>query len=576
MAQADEQIIFQASLLEQVCTAVIATTLEGEIIFWNRHAEAIYQRTSSEVIGQLFCEIVVPVSDRQAATDILHQVKQGNIWQGEFPMQRRDKSRFLANCAVSPLKDATNRGVGLLVTVMESKITETTLRHQIQERTAQLQQAMDFETLLRVTSEKVWKSLDEVQIVRTVAQELLSNLPILCCSLALYELEQESLVVCYEYVADPSLPPRHTWQMTEFPEIHAQTLDKYCFQFCLISHPGYGQVEALVCPLTNGQEVLGSVILFRAWDDLFSELEVRLLKQVANQCAIAIHQARLQQVTQAQVQKLEQLNRLKDDFLSTVSHELRTPVSNMKMAIHMLKLATTPDRQARYLEILHTECLREAELIDDLLDLQRLEGASYPVFLIESIVVAEWLFTIMEPFQSRAQERQQILKLNLSLNLPNLLSDRASLGRILAELLNNACKYTPAGGRIMLSVHHESQLPALTTELGVATRLGVNGSTPHVMSVITFTLSNEVEIPEAELPRIFDKFYRIPHADPWKQGGTGLGLALVQRLVERLRGTIVVESDEGWTTFTIHLPTRPDDRRGEELIENGHNRASNG
>ncbi len=71
------------------------------------------------------------------------------------------------------------------------------------------------------------------------------------------------------------------------------------------------------------------------------------------------------------------------------------------------------------------------------------------------------------------------------------------------------------------------------------------------------TISNSAEIPAAELPRIFEKFYRVPKADPWKQGGTGLGLALVQKLVSRLQGTIEVESSRGWTTFTVELPNQP-------------------
>ncbi|MEB3338921.1 MAG: sensor histidine kinase, partial [Leptolyngbyaceae bacterium] len=80
--------------------------------------------------------------------------------------------------------------------------------------------------------------------------------------------------------------------------------------------------------------------------------------------------------------------------------------------------------------------------------------------------------------------------------------------------------------------------------------------TSEESALTTFTLSNTVEIPATELPRIFEKFYRVPHADPWKQGGTGLGLALVQRLVNRLKGTIQVNSAGGLTTFTLQFPTQ--------------------
>jgi signal transduction histidine kinase len=81
----------------------------------------------------------------------------------------------------------------------------------------------------------------------------------------------------------------------------------------------------------------------------FDELEIRLIQQVANQCAISIRQARLYTAATAQVESLEKLNALKDDFLSTVSHELRTPISNMKMALSMLKTSPTDERRERYL-----------------------------------------------------------------------------------------------------------------------------------------------------------------------------------------------------------------------------------
>ena len=237
---------------------------------------------------------------------------------------------------------------------------------------------------------------------------------------------------------------------------------------------------------------------------------------------------------QQKIQELEQLNILKDDFLSTVSHELRTPLANMKMAIQMLKTAPSPERQQRYLEILQAECNRETELVNDLLDLQRLEAASYPVLLSESINLQEWLPRIIEPFRSRALARKHSLELDISPDVPPIISDCAGLERILVELLNNACKYTHAGGEVILRVRdHPDREPPVTI----------------------FTVSNQAEIPAAALSRIFEKFYRVPNADPWKQGGTGLGLALVQKLVEHLGGTIHVESGGGWTTFTVQLPS---------------------
>ncbi len=124
-------------------------------------------------------------------------------------------------------------------------------------------------------------------------------------------------------------------------------------------------------------------------------------------------------------------------------------------------------------------------------------------------------------------------------DLPTLVTNRPSLERVFTELLNNARKYTSAGGEIILSVERNFS-PALTSA--------------DTTSVSVFTVSNCVEIPATELGRVFEKFYRVPQAERWQQGGTGLGLALVKKLVEQLQGTICVDNSNGWTTFTVTLP----------------------
>ncbi|MGL4621336.1 MAG: ATP-binding protein, partial [Chroococcidiopsis sp.] len=263
----------------------------------------------------------------------------------------------------------------------------------------------------------------------------------------------------------------------------------------------------------------------------------------------AMHQKQIEQ--EQMLVQMEKMHELKDDFLSTVSHELRTPIANMKMAIQMLKTSPSSEKRQRYLEILQAECNREAELITELLDLQRLETASYPILVQEAVNLQEWLPQIMEPFLIRAQENQQLLEIRLDPNLSQILTDRASLERAIAELANNACKYTPMGGAIVVSV--QPHLAPCTAYQLPTTRT-------------IFTVRNQAEIPAAELPKIFEKFYRIHNSDRWKQGGTGLGLTLVQKLVEHLQGTLQVESQEGWTTFTMELPNGAGSREQGAVI----------
>ena len=277
-------------------------------------------------------------------------------------------------------------------------------------------------------------------------------------------------------------------------------------------------------------QIDGVVVVFR---DITPRLETEKNR---------LTQARTQQL-EAQMAELERLSRLKDDFMSTVSHELRTPITNITMAVKMLELSLGRIQErltsarleidtsstARYLQILKDECGREINLIENILDLQRLE-AGVQTFNSEDIYFQTWLPQVVEPFQERANSRQQTLQVDIPANLPTIVSDLGSVGRVLAELLNNACKYTPPGEHITLTARAKKEKIQLQV------------------------CNSGVEIPQKELPRVFDKFYRIPSHDPWKQGGTGLGLPLVQKLSEQLGGGIWAESSGGKTSFTVELP----------------------
>jgi signal transduction histidine kinase/HAMP domain-containing protein len=411
---------------------------------------------------------------------------------------------------------------------------------ELQERSRQLKQAFDFEATLKRITDNVRDTLDESQILQTVVQELMAVLTAECCSTAIYDVGQNILTISYEY-AKPDWAASRGQQIAldDVPSgIHTSLMQGHYLLFCQVS-PRFSRPHAsiLACPVFGEQGILADIWLFRQPDQVYSDLEIRLVQQVANQCAIAIRQARLYQAAQNQVEELQKLHRLKDDFLNTVSHELRTPVSNMNLAIHMLRLAPNPERQQQYLNILETECKREVELINDLLDLQRLEAGDQLVTL-EPVDLQEWLPPIIEPFRSRFHNRQQPFTLNLPATIHALYSNPDSLGRLLAELLNNACKYTPSHGEICFTLTQD---------------IDTSRSTGPSLLVTRFEVRNQAEIPLTELPHIFEKFYRVPNTDLWNQGGTGLGLALAKKLVEQLDGDITVNSENGWTTFKIVL-----------------------
>lgn len=264
------------------------------------------------------------------------------------------------------------------------------------------------------------------------------------------------------------------------------------------------------------------------YKDLLEAVRVRLAKQ------------QLVFDMQHKIEELQQSNLLKDEFVMTASHELRAPVTNIIMAVQMLQQARSAEQKQRYINLLQVECSREINLINDLLDLHRLEVNERPLQL-EPLKLQYWVTTIAEPFTERAQTRQQTLWVNIPPHVPPLLIDCADFKRILSELLNNACKYTAPGGKISIEAHRNPlanphQMPATPT--------------------VTLVVTNEAEIAAPALPQLFNLFYRVPNGDPWRQGGSGLGLAIVKRLVERMKGTIQVTSEAGWTQFILQLPAQ--------------------
>ena len=443
------------------------------------------------------------------------------------------------------------------------------LEKEVQARTAEIQEQLERDRLLAKIALRIHQSLNLNEIINAAVTEVQQFLK--ADRVVLFQVKSSTVTKivaesvdrnCYSWMGNQAsfgylmsnlkVKKNKSYAVddiaqTDLPVEQVTSLkEKQVKAFLIVPICQDGQVWGIMCT----QEYSG----IREWQPS----EIDLLQQLATQLAIAIQQAQLYQQVQTlntdlerqvqertseleqKVKELEQLNILKDDFLSTVSHELRTPLSNMKMAIHMLKVFPVPEKVQQYLKILDTECKREIELISDLLDLQRLEAGQESIAL-ETINLNTLLPTILEAFKSRAKERKQILNSKYPKQLPSIYSNNNSLGRILAELLNNACKYTQDGGEIMFLVEKKDKKSS-------------KKSLSETPSYIKFIVSNPSQIPESELPKIFNKFYRVPNADPWKQGGTGLGLALVKKLVEQLNGNMIASSSNGWTTFTVELP----------------------
>ncbi len=224
-------------------------------------------------------------------------------------------------------------------------------------------------------------------------------------------------------------------------------------------------------------------------------------------------------------------DRLRSEFVSNASHELRTPVTSMRLLIESLLDGAHEDPEIRlsFLDDLEREAARLHELVNDLLDLSALE--SRRGFDLSEVDIREVLKEAIATVQPQATGGG----LELSCPLPDtpihLRVDRFRFGQIFVNLLANAIKFTPRGGRIDLTVH------------------------PRADEVLLQVRDTGIGIPASDLPHIFDRFFRVSRDRGRSQGGSGLGLSIVRQSVEVHGGQIDVTSVEGHgTTFTVHMP----------------------
>ncbi|BDI17087.1 hypothetical protein ANSO36C_28890 [Nostoc cf. commune SO-36] len=483
------------------------------------------------------CHINFLASLQTRANLVVPIFKEQDMW-GLLIAQHYHQGRQWQQTETDLLKQlATQIGIAIQHAELHQQLEDLKAKMELQKQKHinQLQQVRNFEALVRRMTEQIRDSLDETQVLQTVTQELAQLLKLDRCQIELYSNCQTLVTITYECSINLPQCQGLTRQIANRPEIYQPLLQKQPLQFLEIV-PGWQPkllvMSQMACPIFDTQGILGNIWLTRPSQEGFDEFEIELVQQVANECAIAIRQAQLYKQNQAQVKELEKCDRLKNQFLRNLSQELRTPITSISLAVQTLESVLTPAETSeieivpQLLQILHNECGRESKLINDLLTLTYLEAEPAAPTLI-AIDLQSWLHPIIESFRDLTNCQRQQLNLTVDHGLPPLETDITDLERIVTELLNHACKYTPAGESITVSAH-------LT---GDAVELNITNS--------------GIELTRDELSRIFEPFYHLSKHDPWKHSGTGLELALVQKMVRHLGGSIYVQSAAGQTTFTV-------------------------
>jgi two-component system phosphate regulon sensor histidine kinase PhoR len=294
----------------------------------------------------------------------------------------------------------------------------------------------------------------------------------------------------------------------------------------------------VVAPVMAGTELLGVLVAARREvEQAWTSSEIGLVESVADDMGRAVQHARLFEQQSAVVSQLREIDRTKSDFLSTISHELRTPLTSIAGYVEMMRDGEAGDvapMQAQMLDVVARNTQRLRDLIEDVLILSRVESGTLrterlPVALR---AVIEHAVTALRPQATQAGVRLDVIPASGPVML---LGDAAQLEQVMLNLLGNAIKFTPRGGRVTVSVE--------TVGNDLVVRVEDTG----------------IGIPSAEVDDLFQRFFRASNAKAQQISGTGLGLAIVASIVSAHDGRVEVDSRErGGTTFTVVLP-RPDD-----------------
>lgn len=242
-------------------------------------------------------------------------------------------------------------------------------------------------------------------------------------------------------------------------------------------------------------------------------------------------------ITLQDVTELRKLERMRTEFIANVSHELKTPLTSIKGFVETLKMEDNGNKQdtMRFLNIIENEADRLYRLINDILSLSELEQRIIKTKK-ESINVEESIIEVVSMLKGQSEDKNIELSVDLDKGLQRLNGDPDKLKQMLINLIDNAIKYTPENGKVVVEAHN------------------LSGETGRDKVVIKVT-DNGIGISSQHIPRLFERFYRVDKARSRKVGGTGLGLAIVKHIVILFNGEIKVTSEAGkGTEFKIILP----------------------
>ncbi|WP_223807448.1 CBS domain-containing protein [Pseudanabaena sp. UWO311] len=579
----------QRAILDGTDYAIISTDLAGIIQTFNAGAEKMFGYSMGEVVGKVTPEIFFDaqeVSDKAAKLskilgkdigvgfEVLKYLAIEGLFDEEWIHIRKDGSCFPVSLSVTVLWDDSGQIIGALSVTKD--ISDRKQAEQII-----LQQA-NRETLLRGITQRIRQSLDLSIIFDTACQEIQQLLQ--CDRVGIFKFYPESNFDDGEFVAESVVDG-----FSSAMEVH---IHDHCFGEGYAAAYAQGRMQVvndidnaglkdchrdvlaqfqiranLVIPLLCGNNLWGLLCIHQcAHTRQWQEHEVNLIQQIAIQLAIAIQQASLyaqsqqeiterkqvqQQLTETNLQ-LARATRLKDEFLANMSHELRTPLNAILGLSNALKeklLGSLTESQLNAIGIVESSGIHLLELINDILDLSKISSGMVELKIepasVQNLCDSSLVFIKQQAFQKEVE-----IYSNIPQNINKIDVEERRIKQVLINLLSNAVKFTPSGGKVSLLV----AIGSGDTWQGEATipRQIRAMNSPAIVFQVTDT---GIGIAPEDLQRLFQPFVQLDSALNRQYEGTGLGLALVKKIVELHGGQVIAEGQIGMgSCFTVVLP----------------------
>ncbi|HKQ99017.1 MAG TPA: PAS domain S-box protein [Pyrinomonadaceae bacterium] len=547
-----------AAIIESADDAIISKTLQGIITSWNKGAERIFGYTADEAIGKPVT-MLIPEDHPDEEPSILARLRAGErIEHYETIRVRKDGSFVDISLTVSPIHGPNGNIIGaskIARDITERKRAEAAVREQAEiiETVNRLGQTLSAELDLR----KVVQAVTDAATEMTGARFGSFFYNVLNEDGASYMLYTLSGVPAEAFAHFPMPRATDLFGPTFRGEGTVLIPDVKLDPRYGNNSPYYGMPEGhlpvvsyLAVPVVSRSgDVLGGLFFGHPEAGVFTERAARIVEGLASQSAIAMDNARLFEAVQsarADAEQSAQANerlyreaqdssRLKDEFLATVSHELRTPLTSILGWAHMLRTGQFEGVDAsKALETIERNARAQAQLIDDLLDVSRIITGKLRID-VRPVDPNSFIEAAIEAIRPAAEAKGVRVQRIMDTGIVTVSGDPVRLQQVVWNMLSNAIKFTPRGGRIQV------RLERVNSHIEIAVSDSGSGIEPDF------------------LPFVFDRFRQADQRTTRQYGGLGLGLSIVRHLVELHGGSVQAESPgvgQG-STFTVLLPVAP-------------------